>query len=121
MPVERIAGGTNFVDDDSLVQDTIENIEEICAAGYPFNGHRSFRQGPCRARGRECRRCCCLRTLIPSVGAREKLRCRATLVPEPVRSNIGPLNSVVAKHLPIQPLQAEHLMENGFCPQFDPG
>ena len=40
--------------------------------------------------------------------AREKPRCGATLVPDQVRSNIGPLNSMVAKHLPIQPLQAEH-------------
>ena len=30
------------VDDDSLIQDTIESIEETCAVGRPFNGHRSF-------------------------------------------------------------------------------
>src|SRR2546427_13168304 len=30
------------VDDDSLVQDTIESIEETCAVGCPFNGHRLF-------------------------------------------------------------------------------
>ncbi len=30
------------VDDDSLIQDTIESIEETCAVGGPFNGHRSF-------------------------------------------------------------------------------
>ncbi len=30
------------VDDDSLIQDTIESIEETCAVGCPFNGHRLF-------------------------------------------------------------------------------
>jgi len=30
------------VDDDSLIQDTIESIEETCAVGCPFNGHRSL-------------------------------------------------------------------------------
>jgi len=29
------------VNDDALVQDTIDNIEETCAAGCPFNGYRS--------------------------------------------------------------------------------
>jgi len=91
---------------------------------------------PCRARGRERRRCCwhyalpsgtvalpfCLRILTPSVTgtAREKQRYGATWVPDPVRSNIGLLNSMVAIHVPIQPLHAEHVMENNFCPKIHP-
>ena len=84
------------VDDDSLIQDTIESIEETCAVGYPFNWHRS------------------------SASEGEKPQVSATLVPDPVRSNIGPLNSMVAKHLPIQPLYAEHVMENIFCRKIHP-
>ena len=80
-------------DGKALVEHAVKNID---GAVGPMTG-ASLRAFPPRSRQRERNRRC------RNVGA------------NPVRRNIGPLDSMMAKHLPIQPSQAQRLMENGFC------